>query len=150
MDKRGYIDVESPPDPIANHNGAIRKKLKVAEKLSFENDGNSMNMCNNNDSLYPGFDVNDLCFDDDLDLLNVRYINLFKFQQVICENFSVSKKTRWISTHSSAAALTTLRSTEGHLRRSCMCKKRSPQLQPSAASRECGMKLMSRKATWCP
>jgi hypothetical protein len=78
MDKRSYIEVESPPNAIATKNGAIKKKIRISEKLDFENNGNAMNFVNVNmsvlnNSLYPGFDINDLCFDDDdeLDLINV-------------------------------------------------------------------------------
>lgn len=56
MDKRS-IDMESPP--FLCQNGSSKKVKMSVIKNNCENHSNNMNM-----SLYPGFDVNELYFDD--------------------------------------------------------------------------------------
>ena len=57
MDKRNCIDMESPP--YLYQSGSSKKVKMSAVKSNCENHANNMNT-----SLYPGFDVNELYFDD--------------------------------------------------------------------------------------
>lgn len=95
MDKRGYIEIESPPNPNASNGGAIKKKVRFGESKSFENNGNLINYGNVNVDLNvvlneAGFDVNDLYFDDEdvLDLANVSKKMIFMTSSNIKNKFA--------------------------------------------------------------
>lgn len=103
MDKRGYTEIESPPNPINSNGGAIKKKVRFGERRSFENNGNLINFGNVNVDLNvvlneAGFDVNDLYFDDDddLDLANVSKLIIFTTSSEIKIFYRNTKKTHWI------------------------------------------------------
>lgn len=60
MDKRGYVEVESPP----NYNtSGIKKQRSMSTSENTENNCNKINLDEN--FPYPGFDINDCLFDDE-------------------------------------------------------------------------------------
>lgn len=62
MDKRNCMEMENLSCPFQKGSS---KKAKMSKRSSSENHAiNNMQM-NNSTYPYPGFDVNDLCFDDD-------------------------------------------------------------------------------------
>ena len=82
MDKRGYTDVVSPTGDHGS--GAFKKKIKVEENYqNYENNGNSLNTNLMSDSLDPGYDINDLCFDDCEDELGLSNVSLFTLKNSI-------------------------------------------------------------------
>lgn len=106
MEKRGCIEVESPPNHIS-HNGTL-KKVKIAT-ISNENNGNAINLNFpiENSDLDPGFDVNELCFDDDddfdMDIFAVSEINFLIIFIKLRINFRKNLiRTRWIFLNLSA------------------------------------------------
>lgn len=64
MEKRSCIEIESPPNLITN---GIKKKKSMSAEENVENNINTMNFNVDIDSSfpYPGFDINDCCFDDE-------------------------------------------------------------------------------------
>lgn len=84
MEKRGNLELESSPGLI---NCDSRKKAKVTFTDNFENNGNIFNTTQLNGDLHKRLDVNELFFDDDIDMdiLAVIY-SLIKFYFVLILN----------------------------------------------------------------